>query len=340
MKFYDNTELSTHRDCARKYYFRHVADLERIPEEGSPATAPELAFGLAWHAAMDTTWLMLCGTGKSAPSVQIVSQAAYLTWEKTWEEWGFPSYNNMDAEQRADWAPRTPDTAIEMLVNYIQEREEMLRYQTKLVSIEQPFAVPLFPDDKERWYCGRLDKVIEYQGGIEIIDHKTTTLYKKEGYFRSDFLESFSPNSQVDGYAYAGQMLYGERFKGVMIDAALVHRTVHDGFKLLPVRRAFEQLDSWLWEARHRVHLVEQDAADLAGVYPSAPFMPAYEKNTGNCTKYFRNCPYMDPCKGVPNPVGEMASHGILDGYKVSKWSPFDVNKLEKLFPSKEVAHE
>ena len=53
LELYDNTELSTHSKCSRKYFFRHVLHLER---EG---TAPALAFGLGWHSAMDIVWKMI-----------------------------------------------------------------------------------------------------------------------------------------------------------------------------------------------------------------------------------------------------------------------------------------
>ena len=220
---------------------------------------------------------------------------------------------------------RNPNTAMEMLFNYVEERRPFLtRSDFRLLAVEQPFAVPLDPHDPTLIYVGRHDKTYEEASGIYIGEHKTTSFYAKSGGFRRDFLDSFSPNSQVDGYLYSGGIVYGKRFKGVRIDAALVHDAVHDAFKLIPIDRRFTQLDSWLWEARAEVAQIEANLDALKQKH-NVEYLPAFSKNTGACTHY-GGCPYMDLCKMWADPSRE----DLPPGFKDQRWSPFDELALSK----------
>lgn len=330
LEVYDNTELSSHKNCERRYFFRHVLDLEA---EGL-AAAP--AFGLGWHKAMDVVWGALSKrrdtVGLTNEETVNLTKLAYLAFEAEWTSWGFPGLGELDEEWRDKLKARTPDTALEMISNCIQQREFFIRHECELLAIEQPFVVPLTPDDPNLFYCGRLDKTIRYQGGIYVIDHKTTSMYKKDGYFRSDWVESFSPDSQIEGYSYGAMMKYGDEFKGVYIDGALVHKDVHEGYCLIPVKRAAEHLDAWLWETLQEVKRIRENIErvnDPASL--EAPYLPAFRKNPSNCFDFFTPCPYLEICRSVSNPLREVVQHGTPMGFQVNKWSPFDVNQLEKL---------
>ena len=231
-----------------------------------------------------------------------------------------------------------------------------MKFQYKLVAVEQPFVVPLDPDDTGLWYSGRIDKVIEAREGPQagkrfIVDHKSTTAYGKATGFLNSFTESFSPNSQVDGYAYGARMLYGDDFGGVYIDGALVHKLHHDIFCFIPVSRSMDQMDAWLWECREEIRRIEYDRKVLAikrdetGEITDCnddalaiSYMPAAPKNTGSCYTFNTACMYMDLCKSWGNPLKGIIEHGTPDGYIVEEWSPFtdeqkeDVAKLVKEF--------
>lgn len=160
------------------------------------------------------------------------------------------------------------------------------------------------------------------------VTHNTTTSYKKDGPFRADFVDSFTPNSQIDGYLYAGHSMFKDKMQGVWVDASLVHKTVHDGFMFIPVERQLPQLDAWLWETHYYIDQIEGNLSVLeerknAGVN----YLAAFPKNTGSCSN-FGGCQYADICRSVANPA-------LLDepplGFKFEHWSPFDEIKLEKL---------
>lgn len=322
--YFDNTRVSCAKNCLRQYYLRHILDWRR---EGK---SPALAFGSAWHEAMDVVWGMAKNDSKS--DMDILAAAMFKFNEK-WTEEGFPSQQDMGPEEEDNLAPRTPGIAAEMLHNYIQKRRPFLK-SINLISIEQPFAVPIFPDNPDILYIGRFDKIFEYEGKIIIGEHKTTSSYKKDGPFRTDYLESWSPNSQVDGYLYSANMLYGNKednlkVSELWIDAALVHKKIHDGFKFIPISRAMGMMDAWLYETRWWIETIMEEKR--IGSMPAPDirndFLSLYPKNTGACNHY-AGCGFRDVCKMISNPAKEPCAPL---GYIEEHWEPFDLLGIDKL---------
>jgi len=324
-RFYDNTRLSAFKRCPRYFYFRHV-------RHWTPSgTSAALVFGSSWHAAMDALWPILCSPDKFTNcELSSIADAAIDAFDANWVENGFTSMKDMGPDEANRLTPRIPGVALEMLYEYIEARTKMLlSTDFELLAVEPPFAVPLDPDDETLFYVGRLDKVFKYRGKIYVGEHKTTTAYKKDGPFRANFLDSFSPNAQIDGYLHAVHMLYGEKAKAVWVDAALVHKTVHDGFSIIPVERKFAQIDAWLWDTRRWVDVVETEAKiyeDIGQKADNLPYLPAYPKNTNSCMDY-GGCPYSSLCKMWGNPEGQDCPSGFVE----ERWSPFDELKLSEL---------
>ena len=326
MKLYDNTALSSYEGCRRRFYFRHIMHLTG---EGM-AAAP--SFGISWHAAMDVVWKMI-DSGEHDDLA--ILKTAYSAFDVRWQELGFPGLNEITPDQEEELKSRTPHTAIGMLEAYIPTRRSLIS-RFKVLDCERPFVVPLpVGEPGSLWYCGRLDKTLEGDAGKYIVDHKTTSAYKKDGYFKQDFIDSFSPDNQVDGYAFAAHILFENDYRALYIDGALVHRTVHEGFCWIPVNRHIDQLDGWLAETTSRVQDVEKEKEDLliwrAEGGHSSPYMPLFRKNTNACYDFFTPCPYLDLCKGWANPDRALAEQGTPPGFVREPWSPFDHIQLEKL---------
>lgn len=324
LRFDDNTKLSTHRRCSRKYFFRHYLNLR------GKGLSPELAFGLGWHGAMDVVWKEIAEGNKD--DTAITKKAFLEGFHTEWVGQGFPSIQELTDEQIEDLNPRTPMTALGMLDNYVKYARPIIEGELRPLAIEQPFAVPLSDRRPDLWYCGRLDKVVEDQsGGVYILDHKTTSAYKKDGYFKSSFVDSFSPNSQVEGYSYQARIQYGDKFRGVYIDAALVHKTVHEGFKLLPVLLSDNPLEQWLWETKNEVELIERYEHAIEHDAHSDEALKAFPRNTEACFDYGRACPYLDFCKAGCNPLQFVQDDEPPDGFVYDKWDPFDVNEISSI---------
>lgn len=315
MKYYDNTRVGDYKTCPRKYFLRHKLDL--VPE----GTALALIFGLSWHDSMDVVWGL--GQDRSIDRTELHKKAVQKFVE-CWREHDMPFPIPM--EQTGRFGFRTPMVAAEMLINYIEQRLDFIR-NCEILAIEQPFAVDIFGDREDVKYIGRFDKVIRHpQYGILVIEHKTTSAYAKASGFRTDYVQSWSPNSQIDGYLHAAHMLYGKAVRGVWVDAALVHKTVHNKFRFIPVDRQFAALDAWLFETRNWIERIESEEQSDVPVYQR------YPKNTGSCNHY-AGCSYRDLCKFFVDPRECRDRH---DGYKVDHWEPFDILKIEELGLEKE----
>ncbi len=313
-RFFDNTMLKDYKDCPRRYFLRHIKGWRK---EG---TGTALVFGLSWHAAMDIVWEHF---GK-CDDRELLTLAAG-EFDRTWVECGLPL--DMDLEQLEKFAPRTPMVAREMLVGYLEKRRHILE-NCELVACEQPFAVPLPMDSAapgSTWYAGRLDKVFRHQGSLIVGEHKSTTEYKIDGGFKTQYLQSWYLDSQIMGYLYGGGLFF-EGLEQVWVDAALVHKKVHDAFKFIPVSHKFSMLEQWIHDVLEWVHRVYRDEEKFAlygnlrkGIFP---------KQQESCVGKYGMCQFVDICRTEPDP-------SQLDepppGFVQEKWSPFDVLKLDKL---------
>lgn len=332
---FDNTRLTSFKTCQRKYYYEHVRGWRRV------GTALPLVFGGAWHAGMDSIWSCAVEIRDGVKKKDVVDLAydAFVTHWTDPSEGALAHPDKLSADELSDMAPRTPMIAREMLHAYVDARAHLFSDPSfRVLDIERPFAVPLDPNDASLWYVGRLDKVFEYRGKVYVGEHKTTTSYKKGGPFRSDFVDSFSPNSQIDGYLFALRMAHRDKAAGVWVDAALVHKEVHDGFKIIPVDRQHAMIDAWLWETRNYIDQIEGNLAALAErENDDTPYLAAFPKNTAACTNY-GGCPFADICKTIGNPAKEKTPPL---GYKVDLWDPLskiDLTKIGLDVPRKGVA--
>src|SRR5574337_197466 len=266
------------------------------------------------------------------PTNEDVVNAAFEAFCTKWqEEAPFEPIDKVD-EYTGKPDLRCGRNAWEMLVNYVDLRRPMLTSPDfRLIAYEQPFAVPLTPNDRGPIYVGRFDKVFEYQGRTYIGEHKTTTAYKKNGPFTTAFVESFSPNSQIDGYLYASHLIYGKAVKAVWVDAALVHAAEHGGFRLIPVERQFEQLAAWHWETLDWIERIEEnkrrrlalESTILDGGADIPTFLTAFPKNTSACSNYGQ-CSYLHLCKSLNNPEIEVVTGEPPLGFEEKKWEPFN----------------
>ena len=307
---YDNTRISGYKNCPRSYFIRHIL-------HWSPAgTGAALVFGLSWHDAQDIVW----GYAKKFKQPELVS-LAHEKFKNTWKKNGFNE--NLSLEDAAQLAPRTPSIAHEMLDGYTSARWRMLQ-DANVVAIEQPFAVPM-PGMEGHWYIGRLDKVVDYNGQRLVLEHKTTTAYATIGNFRTDYVDSWFMSAQVKGYQMGAGLYYGN-VNAVWVDAALVHKKIHDAFKFIPVSHNFVLLKEWIENTQRWITEIsaEEDAFKEAGeLHPGM-----FKRNDESCFGKYGPCPFIDICRTTPDP-SKLTAAPV--GFVEEKWEPFSVLGLDKL---------
>ncbi len=314
-QYYDNTQLGDYKKCPRYYYLRHVRGWR------SKGTSPALIFGLCWHAAMDIIWRGY----KKVPRAALID-TAMAAFEGEWIEQGMKPFSELGLQDLEILGARTPMNAKEMLHHYCDKREAILRDST-LIAAERPFAVPIYQDRDDVWYIGRRDKDIRYNGDAIVIEHKTTSEYKVDGGFKTQYIEGWNPNSQCEGYLFAANIELGN-VRYVWVDAALVHKKVHDQFRFIPVSALTANLDNWLWEARDWISRIESEKERLADEAPSRVVMGAFPRNTDQCHGKYGLCPYLNICRGFSNPDNlSEPPHG----YIYDPWHPFEILKIAEL---------
>ena len=308
-KYYDNTMLSAYKDCPRKYFIRHMLGWR------SEGTATPLAFGLAWHAAQDVVWV----EAKFNPP-QTLLYLAHTKFCEAWSEEGLPV--EMDLAQIEEYNPRTPSIAKEMLVEYIEARWRMLQ-EAELLACEQPFAVPV-PDTENIWYIGRLDKVVRYNGQVLTLEHKTTTEYKKDGGFRATYIDGWYSDSQIKGYQYGAGLFFG--VEQVWVDAALVHKTVHNAFRFVPVAHQLPLLQEWINDTTEWINRTQRDVARYTVDGELKP--GTFPKNENSCVGKFGPCPYLNICRTTADPS---KLDEVPPGYIEERWIPFEILGIDRL---------
>lgn len=314
-QYYDNTQLSDYKKCPRYYYYRHIRGWR------SAGTSNALIFGQAWHAAMDIIW-----RGYQKIAREPLIDTAMSAFEGVWIEAGLKPFSELTMQDLEMLQPRTPMNAKEMLHAYLDKRMHILD-NMELIAAERPFAVPIFPDRTDVWYIGRRDKDIKYNGDKLVIEHKTTTEYKIDGGFKTQYLEGWYPNSQCEGYLYAAEIEIGG-VRQVWVDAALVHKKVHDQFRFIPISATFANLDNWLWEARDWISRVQSEKERYDEQPVGSQIMGAFPRNTNECSGKYGLCSYLKICRGWANPsqIDEAP-----EGYIHDPWHPFEILKISEL---------
>lgn len=314
--YYDNTKLSTYKSCPRKFFLRHVLDWTL---DFGEQKAPALVFGGAWHEGMDAIY------GNQGLSNSVKTDLAMEAFLLHWVENGYPAHPTM--EQSDDLGARTPGIAHEMYHNYTIAREKMLEECTVL-AIEQPIAMP-FPGLEDTWYIGKLDKVIEWNG-VHIIEHKTTTAYAIKGNFQPDWVDSWGSASQVKGYQTVGGVYY-PNLRDVWVDGSLVHKKVHDAFKLIPVSHSTPLLSEWITDTKEWILGIKRDLFNYKAVGDLSD--GAFKRNEDNCFEKFGRCQFLNICSTCADPS---KLSGPPMGYRVEKWEPFDELGIDRLVKDKE----
>lgn len=315
MKYFDNTRLADYKSCPRKYFLRHILNWTPSAER----TAPALVFGGAWHEGVDVIW----GQAKQI-GLQNVVQSAYEAFLKYWTDHEFPDV--VSIEMMDEFGARTPMTAKEMFYNYVVKNAAII-HNAEVESIEKPFAIPL-PGLDNVFYIGRMDKVIKLNSRRTVIEHKTTSLYRIQGGFDPQYLDSWWTSSQVKGYLFGGTMLYGE-VHDAWVDCALVHKKVHDAFRFVPISHGTDIIKEWIvTTATWSKEVIEATKRWEGG----ESVLSTFKKNEDSCYGKYGPCPFIDICRIHADPT---KLDGPPPGFEVKKWEPFTEDDLQNIINNK-----
>jgi len=276
----DYSMISTYLCCQKRFQFRYVLNL--VPKV---ETRP-YSFGGAIHAGLDV-W-------HTKRNVEATVKKFLEVYKEDLEK------DDKRTNRMGEW----------ILRNYAQT---YAHEPFKVLESERCFALE-FPKDLR--FMGRIDKIVDWDGMIWVVDHKTTS---SMGYAYGKKVE---PNMQLTGYVWAARQLGYPKCVGVLVDAVLVAKGLLEAAsraKLTPLAR----FDSYISDARMKEwgSIVRHASKDINRSTQEEVFYPNWDM----CT-YYGECPYRKIC--IEDPVVQPKI--IAMDYEISAWSPLkeaeDVN--------------
>lgn len=131
--------------------------------------------------------------------------------------------------------------------------------------------------------CGHLDRVVNYNDSLYVMDHKTSIQTIGTYYF-----DQWSPSNQMTLYTLAGNVVLNSPIKGVVISAAQILLEKPNYFARGFTYRTSDQLHEWMEDLRF--WLGQAEAFATANYWPM---------NDTSCTK-FGGCKFKEVCSKSP----------------------------------------
>ena len=247
----------------------------------SRSRSPALRFGGALHEGL-AAWYR--GLGAEA-SLDAIARA----WDNTWDS---DDYRTLE---------KCAKTFIAYIKEYPHENFTVVGAPETPI-VEQTFAIDtgwfcgcldcgkfnLDPTKAQCDFChadlepieygGILDLLIDFNGVVYPMDHKSTSIVApvKGGYF----FDQFKPDNQMTGYHWGGTKLSGGRVGGVMINAIAMNKSDTVFARRITSRN---ELDVQEWLVSLRLHCTEIMRHKSLGVFPL---------RTTSCTTKYGKCQF------------------------------------------------
>jgi CRISPR/Cas system-associated exonuclease Cas4 (RecB family) len=258
---YDNSKLQTFKDCPEKYRLKNLVGLKKR-EEG--LEEHDKNFGKAIHTGLELHY-----KGKSITEIKEAFSKDYMV------------------QLNPDDMAKTQENGLVLIDAYIKHYEqEDKNWKIRAVEVADTFEIA-----KGISFMVKIDLVVEQQGCIYFVDHKTTGKA-----FNWTYWGQFEPNSQLTAYTAYCQSKYGECSGGIINGLQLGYRKnkymgepagFHYSFQRQLFNRNKEQVEAWKHDAMGWVANI--DAHTQAYETGLVKVLP---KNEGQC----RFCSFKEIC--------------------------------------------
>lgn len=300
----DNSSLETLTSCAKKFQLQRVVGK-------SPARSSPLNFGGALHEGLAALY-----------SQKGLDKARELT------------INAFDMSIEPDW--RTLDYCLDVLNQYYSQFfigdsirpikidgqlavEIPIRQHIFDVEVESKtqFTMselsgaesnePLFIKRLRVFYTGRIDLIAHYQGGLYVVDHKTTSILGQT------FYDNFILSSQVSGYVDAARH-YLNQPVNFLVNAIAVRKPTRTGTPFEVHREPYPisewNLQEWKHDTVAHIHRVIDGL--LIRKFPKSPVW---------CQGKYGQCPYFMVCSAPPEQRPMLLGSGHYTDFS---WNPLE----------------
>ncbi len=262
---YDNSKLQQFKNCPESYRLKYLLGLKKR-EEGE--SEHDKNFGKAIHSGLEAYY-----KGKSIEE----SKEAFIR--------DYP-IQLMDTD-----LAKTQENGLVLLEAYAKHyKEEDKGWTIKAVEVADQFEIA--PGIE---FQVKIDLVVEKQGCIYFVDHKTTGKT-----FNWTYWGQFEPNSQITAYTAYCQAKYGECSGGIINAIQLGHRQraykgepagFHYSFQRQLFNRNIEQIKAWKEDSIKWISSISQ-ANSVSLAYSPGLSDSVWPKNEGQC----RYCSFKEIC--------------------------------------------
>ena len=153
--------------------------------------------------------------------------------------------------------------------------------------------------------CGHLDRVVDFNGSLMVLDHKTTTTTLGSYYF-----DQYEPNNQMSLYTLAGKIVLNTIIKGVIVDAAQILLESENRFVRGFTYRTADQLEEWLQSLSFTLGYAEACATE--NYWPM---------NDTACDK-FGGCKFREICSKSPQVRDKFLAADFTTLPLEERWNP------------------
>lgn len=288
---WDSVSLSSILSCPRRYQYQIIDGMV----SSNPNFAIALVFGIQFHSGLQY-YHENKAAGQDHETAMLNMVKRLLAEDATQS---LPRDSDVEALASAQPDPdeaeddginlrnskiRTVYYLFRALIWYLDQYEEdafkTLIGLTGKPAVETSFRVPL-PIDIEGTdliLCGHIDRAIDFNDKLYVSDYKTTKSLTRQ------FFDMFDLSHQMSGYNLAGQIIFKEPVKGIIVDGIAL-QVGQVKFHRHTTSRTAGQIDEYLKLLQH--------ASRLAIAYAEQDYYPM---NTASC--YF--CEFKTACRQPP----------------------------------------
>ena len=295
---WDSTSLGMLKTCPRLYQYT------MIDGWASPVESIHLRFGIEYHSALQDYDLHRAQGHDHETSLRLVVRNLLIS--------------------SADWNPnrdtkagkyKNRDTLVALVVGYLDHfvddpaQTYIMENGRPAVELSFRFELDFGPADfgpgQPYLLSGHLDRVVEFNGALFVMDHKTTTTTPGQYYFHQ-----YEPNNQMTLYTIGGQVVLNSPIKGVIISAAQILLTEPNRYIRGFTFRTQDQLEEWMTDLR--VLLTNNEAYAEAGYWPM---------NDTACDK-FGGCRFREVCSKSPDVREMFLKTDFIKLEEAGRWNP------------------
>lgn len=294
---FDSTSLGMLKTCPRLYQYT------MIDGWASPVESIHLRFGIEYHSALQDYDLHRAQGHDHETSLRLVVRNLLIS--------------------SADWNPnrdtkagkyKNRDTLVALVVGYldhfVDDPAQTYIMENGRPAVELSFRFeldfhPIVDVGQPYLLSGHLDRVVEFNGALFVMDHKTTTTTPGQYYFHQ-----YEPNNQMTLYTIGGQVVLNSPIKGVIISAAQILLTEPNRYIRGFTFRTQDQLEEWMTDLR--VLLTNNEAYAEAGYWPM---------NDTACDK-FGGCRFREVCSKSPDVREMFLKTDFIKLEEGDRWNP------------------